>query len=215
MPAPWAQGARIRIVGRLHNQLTINVLHFATNEVVLDAPNAREIQLRNLAIAVRDCILSTLLEFVTVDWVPQAVEVNQIAPELNDVFTEAIPPQNVAEGAAQGVTFASTLVSVRTGSGGRKGRGRMFLPPGGEDVANNGQWDPAFLALVAAFCACMAGKFIGANATTVWRLGVLSRKDMGTPMVPANFDNAFREAISLTPEPIVAVMGTRKVGRGA
>jgi len=212
MAAPWAAGARARIIGRISGQLTVTVLHFATNTVIND-PQTLEQLLKDLANAIRDCIGDVLLPAVSQDWTFEQVECSRIAPDLSDPFVNDNLNALAGTAGVQGVPFASQLVAVRTGVGGRTGRGRMFLPPAGEDHATAGSWDPTALALLAQFCACMAGKFIGNAATEDWRLGVLSRKLFANS--PANFDTAFREATSLTPVPIIAVMGTRKVGRGA
>lgn len=212
MPRPWAAGARVRVVGRLSGQLTNNVMHFATNTVIND-PVALNQLLQQLAQAVHDCIRDAMLPFATNDWKFESVEATGIYPTLTDPVSVTNAANAVANGNPQGVGFASALISIRTGTGGKSGRGRIFAPPGGENVATAGTWDPAFLALVAQFCACMAGKFIGAGHTTPWFIGVLSRKVLrGGPML---FDDAFREAISLEPESVIAQMGTRKLGRGA
>ena len=213
MAAPWAAGARVKIKGLMHGQQFNNVLHFATNTVIND-PQTLEQLLVNLANAVKTCILDTLVPAVSSEWSFTGVEATRIHPTPSDPFeaTGVIATNGTA--GVQGVTFASQLVSVRTGTGGKSGRGRIFLPPAGENVATNGEWDAGQLVLVAAFCACMAGKFIGAGATEPWKFGVFSRKKVGEPPVAQAFDVAFREALTLTPEKVIAVMGSRKKGRG-
>lgn len=211
MPSPWARGFRVRVVGKLHGQLYNNVLHFATNVEILDAPtlNAR---LKELANAVQECILQ-LLPAATEDFSFETVEAEAIAPAVTDPINSDVSVTTQGEGTTQGVGFASCLVSVRTGGGGKSGRGRMYLPPGGEDFATAGEWTAPQIALIAAFCACMAGKFIGAGATTQFRLGVLSRKTFAN--TPANFDAAFREATELIPQRVIASMRTRQKGKGS
>lgn len=214
MPSPWARGARVVIKGLIHGEEYNNVLHFATNTVVNDGTEL-ETLLRQLADAVQQCVAEVLINAATEDWSYTLTEATAIAPSLGDPITSTNPVVTAGVTGPQGIGFGATLVQVRTGTGGRKGRGRMFLPPGPEAMATAGEWDPALLALVAQFCACMAGKFIGAGATTPWRLGVLSRKDMGTPPSPANFNAAFREATSLVPQKIIAKMGSRQKGKGS
>lgn len=212
MAAPWVAGAKARIVGHVSGQLTVNVLHFATNTQINDATEL-ETMLKALANAIKECVLDTLVPAVTSDWVFSHVEVNRIAPDLSDPFLNDDVVATAGTAGVQGVPFAAQLVALRSGLGGRRGRGRIFLPPAGENVATGGDWDPAAVALVAAFCACMAGKFIGGAATEQWRVGVLSRTIFAN--TPSNFDEAFHELISMVPQAAIAVMGTRKKGRGA
>lgn len=214
MPAPWSRGVRVVIKGLIHGQEYNNVLHFATNVVVLDGTELEDL-LRQLCDAVQECITSTLFPATTSDFTFTGVEAAAIAPDVSDPVTANAPVTGAGTLGAQGIGFGATLVQLRTGLGGRKGRGRIYLPPGPEANATAGEWDPAFLALVAAFCACMAGKFIGSGASTPWRIGVLSRKDMGTPPSASNFNTAFREVISFVPQAVIAKMGSRQKGKGS
>lgn len=212
MAAPWSAGIRLRIVGRLHGQLTNNVLHFGTNTVINDAPALNALLLQ-LTIAVAACIIDTMLPHVTSDWTLERVEAQQISPAISDPVIHV--PEDPAVGAA-GPTSSSvlaTLVNIYTGGGGRSGRGRMFLPPAGEAQTANSLLDNPTMVQVAAFVACIAGKFIGVGATEPFRLGILSQKTFNN--TPANFDGSFREAVQMIPSNVVAVMGSRKVGRGA
>lgn len=214
MPAPWAAIAAVRIHGRVSGQLYNNVIHFATNTVIND-PQTLEQLLRDLANAVRDCIMQFLIPASTSDFTFDNVEAFRIHPDPSDPFSADNVVPTLGDLGAQGIGFCSQLVQKRTGTGGRSGRGRIFLPPGPEDQVAAGDWSPAQLALVAAFCACMAGKFIGGSATTVWRLGVFSKKKVGDPPVPQDPDAAFREVLTLTPVAIAAKIGSRKKGKGA
>lgn len=214
MPAPWAAGVRVRIIGKVHNKDCIQVIHFATNTNVFDDPTGLAL-LKALANAVAQCVVDQLLGAVTSDYTYLRVEATKIAPTISDsVFGDVVGPLN-GDLPAQGVGFAAQLGQVRTGGGGRSGRGRNFWPPASEAVATAGNWDAPQLLLLAQFFACIAAKFMGAAPTTEWRLGVLSRKKFGEPPVAANFDIAFREATELLTEPVIAVMGTRKLNRGS
>jgi hypothetical protein len=101
---------------------------------------------------------------------------------------------------------------VRTGFGGRNGRGKMFLPPPGETEVTASSMDNPTLTLLTAFLNCMAGKFLGSSPSTVWRMGVLSRKLAG----PTNgtFDQGFFIASQLSPVARLAVISRRKIGHG-
>lgn len=213
MAAPWAAGAQVRIVGQLHGQTTNNVLNFATNTVIND-PVALAQLLTQLATAVLACVADQLLTAVTNDWRAIGVEARQISPVSSDpVF---VPAAGNAVGAktATSVSFAATLVHVRTGTGGKSGRGRIFLPPPGEADITLSAIGQTAIDDFQAMIACIAGKFIGVGATEPWRLGVLSRKKTGEPPVLPAFDVRFREALSLDVSTDVAIMGSRRKGRG-
>lgn len=212
MPAPWTAGAQARIIGEIHGQQTVNVMHFATNSAIFDE-GALDTLLLQLAEALLECTIDTLLPAVTIDWKVVRCDAKRVYPVVSDPIVATAPAGSVGELGVTSVSFASTLYHVRTGGGGRRGRGRNFLPPAGEAQIVNSAIDAPTLALISAFLVCVAGKFMGDAATTDWRLGVLSRKNLSG--VGGNFDNSFRPATSLNPVANCAVMGTRKVGRGA
>jgi len=210
MPAPWAAHAQVKIIGRLHGQLTNNVLNFATNSEVLDDLTGIAL-LKQLANDVKECVESTLVLAVTSDWKFEGVEATKTAPVKGDSVPGDAPEDIEGALSPTSVSFASSLVRISTGGGGRSGHGRMFLPPAGEAQINTSSLDPATTALLVQFCVCLAGKFID-NATTPWRLGVLSRKKVNDVLPP--IDNRFREARVLTPVQQVASIRSRKVGHG-
>lgn len=212
MPAPWTQGARVRILGRLHQQLTVNVLHFATNTQIND-PVARDLLILQLLAQVLACVTDQLLAGVTSDWTFTGIEGTAIAPVLSDPQFSAAPADSVGTLGPTSASFISTLCTIRTGLGGRTHRGRFFLPPAGEANTANSVLDNGTVDQIQAFLTCLIGKFVGAGASTPWRIGVLSRKLLANN--PANFDTAFTEATNLTVTDLCAIMGSRKVGRGA
>lgn len=211
MPAPWTAGAQARINGTIHGQQTVNVLNFATNSVILDA-GALDTLLLQLAVALLECVETTLLDAVTIDWKAVSVDAKRIYPATSDPIVATADPFSTGTLPTTSVSFASTLLSLRTGAGGRRGRGRMFLPPPGEANILNSGVDSTTLAAIAAFAACVATKFLGVSATTDWRLGVLSRVTAGPTL--AAFDTGFRQVTSLNPVANMACMRSRKVGHG-
>lgn len=212
MPAPWHRGFQVRIVGTIHGVQTNNVLNFATNTIINDDPTELQTRLIQLATFVMECAVDALLPAVSSDWTLVRVECRQIFPTPSDPIEVTPDPPSNGELAPASHSFAASLVTVRTGVGGRKGRGRMFLPPAGEAQTLNSEVDGPTLALITLFLTCLAGKFIGAGATTDFRFGVLSRVDAGANN--ANFNVGFREAITITANPLAAVLGSRKKGRG-
>lgn len=210
---PFNAGIKARVIGTISGEDCIQVLHFGVevpwNVDTITVNN----RLKELANAIHACIIDTLIPWVTSDYVFQRVEAQAIFPNASDPIASDPPHGTAGEGQAQGGNVLSQLVHVRTGGGGKRGRGRNFWPPGGENVATQGSWDPALLALVAAFCACMAGKFMQPNPTTDFVLGVYSRTNDET--LGQDFSTSFRAAISLEPSSIIATMGTRKKGKGS
>lgn len=213
MPAPWVGGAQGRILGELHGQQTVNVMNFATNSAQFATPIGVDTLLLQLAQALLDCALTTLLPAVTQDWKVIQCDARRIAPTASDPILATAPAMSVGQLGVTSVSFAASLLSVRTGGGGRRGRGRLFLPPPGEAQIAQSAVDAGTLILIAAFAACLADKFMGAGATSDWRLGVYSRTNDAA--AGGTFDNSFREATSLNPVATLAVMRSRRIGQGA
>lgn len=216
MASPWSLGAQARIVGTIHSQQTVNVLHFATNETELDVAPPSPL-LTALVEAILDCVITTLLPAVTVDWKAQFVDAKFIhnaggSPIGTDPVIATAPADSVGELSATSVSFSASLVNVRSGFGGRNGRGKMFLPPPGETEVTASAMGAPTLTLLTAFLTCMAGKFLGTSPSTVWRLGVLSRKLAGATL--GSFDSGFFVASQLSPVANLAVISRRKVGHG-
>lgn len=211
MAAPWARGAEGRIVGKLHGQDCINVFHFATNNVVNDGGPLDDLLLQ-LAVAMVDCAFQTLLPAVTQDYRLVQCDARAIFPTKTDPVIQTAPANATGTLTSTSVSFAASLVNIRTGGGGRRGRGRKFFPPPGEENITNGLIDNPTLAALTAFLNCMAGKFTGLNPSTMWRLGVYSRtNDLA---VGGDFNNSFREATQLSPSATLAVLSSRKIGHG-
>lgn len=211
MPAPWVAGAQARIIGELHGQQTVNVLHFATNSAIADEAELDTLLLQ-LATALLECTITTLLPAVSSDWKVIRCDAKRMWPSSSDPIVATADAGSVGELSATSVSFASSLVNVRTGGGGRRGRGRMFLPPPGEAQVSNSSIDPGTLVLITAFLTCLAGKFLGTGATTDWHLGIFSKKQFSG--VGGTFDGSFREATSLNPVADLAVMRSRRKGHG-
>lgn len=214
MPPPWAAHGIGRIHGELHGQETVNVLHFATNTVVSDVPPPHPLLLQ-LAQALLDCAIQTLLPAVTQDWrlvKTSATFAHATTGDFSDTIEATAPANSIGELSSTSVSFSSSLIDLKTGHGGRRGRGRIFLPPAGEAEISASELDPATLLLLTQFGLCLAGKFLGASPTTDWRLGIYSRTDAGG--LAGNFDNSFRLVAQMSPRGTVAVIGRRKKGRG-
>lgn len=208
----WARGAELRIVGELHGSITNNVFHFGTDEVVSDEGSLDTV-IQQLAEAMLECAISALLPVVSQDWKLLRCEATRVFPVRADPFIATAPENSVGELGPTSVSFAASLLNLRTGIGGRRGRGKKFLPPAGEANITASELDAGMLALLAAFAACVAGKFMGASPTTFWHLGIYSRVDGGTKF--QNFNTGFRVVSSINPQQVVARCGSRKKFVGA
>lgn len=211
MPAPWAAGAEARIVGRMHGQTVINVFHFATNTVLNDGDNLDTVLLE-LAEALLDCARTTLLPAVTEDYQLVQCDAKRIYPTPSDPIIATATTDDIGSRGFTEVSFAASLLNLRTGGGGRRGRGRKFLPPPGSGDITGSQVDPAVLLLLAQFATCMAGKFLGSSPSTAWRLGIFSRTNRAAS--GGSFDNSFRLVTQLSPKTDVAVMRSRRLLNG-
>jgi len=212
MAAPWARGARVVIKGRIHGQATNNVLNFATNTVVNDGPNL-EVLLLALAQAVLACVIDELLPAITNEWTFEQVTAQAFYPDHSDPVVATPPANTTGTNGATSTSFAATLVNVRTGGGGRRGQGKMFLPPPGEAAMTQSTIIQGALDEVVAFLLCIAGKFVGAGATEDWRYVIYSRTNDNE--IGGTFDNSTREVTQMTPNQITAKLGSRKLRVGS
>ena len=204
--------ARVRLIGEMHGSETVNVLHFAKPNVDVDLPTLLG-KLQQLAQHVAVCAIENLLPVAADDWKFLRTEAQGVSPVATDPQVHQTPLPNVGSGGTQGVTIAASLIQIRTGRDGRKGRGRIFLPPSGESHIANGDWDAAWLLALTNFAICLGNKYFQPGGTEEWAIGVLSRKDFKA--VGGTVANTFRPATQLAPQALAASMGTRKKGVGS
>lgn len=212
MAAPWSAGFRLRVIGKLQGQDCIQVLHFATNTIINDPQQLNQL-LQQLCQHMLECIADNLLNAVTGDYTNLGVEGVQIYPTLSDPVFAAADAGAAGIQPATSVSFSAALIQVRTGTGGKSGRGRNFWPPPGEDKITNSTIDLTATNPFVAFTVCVANKFFAPAKTTEFTLGVLSRKKVNN--APQPFDTAFRAATQMQLVRELAVMSSRKVGSGS
>lgn len=204
--------AELRMVGELHGQQCINVWHLGSAETFVDFDTWQS-ALTILAQNMLDCAIELLLPAVTSDYRLIRAEAKMVYPTVTDYFVSSADTSAVGELGPTSVSFASTLVNLRSGRDGKRGRGRKFLPPAGEANITASELDQPTLIAITAFLACLAGKFIGGSPTTPWRLGVLSRSTLGG--ITGNYPAAFKELVQMTPSTEVACLRSRKAGKGS
>jgi hypothetical protein len=212
MPHPFAFGIRVRIIGRCHGSQTVNVLHFGTNTDINDGPNLDPILLE-IANDILECVVEQLLPIITSDWNLVQVDAQRFHPSVSNPVVAAAPQNATGAGSPASVSFAASLVNLKTFRGGRSGRGRVFLPPVGETVTTNSGIDGPTLAAIAQFLACLAGKFLAPNNTKPHEWCVFSRKLLGG--IGGNFDAAMNQVTQAIPSNAVACLRSRKVGVGS
>jgi len=205
-------GARVRVLGKLHGQDCIQVLYFSTNAEVNDNP-ARDALILALLQAVLACIVDQLLPAVTSEYTLTGIEGTEVFPTKGDPIFAAAPANSVGQRGPTSSSVLATLISIRTGLGGKSHRGRNFWPPAGEADSNVSLIDPTVMQQLTDFINCIVGKFVGQAKTEQWTLGVYSRK-LG-PNSTTQWSNGFTAATQMIASNVIAVMGSRKVGRGS
>lgn len=198
-----------RIKGKLHGQETISVLHFGTNDPANDQA-ALIALLIQLAQAIIFCVINKLLGAVTQDWTFEGVDCKRLAPVLSDVIEVTAQAGSVGTRQQCNASFESIVIKKRSGIGGRRNRGRNFLPPPGDadmtqSVVVLGDAKNFYLD----FLACLASSFIGNAASTNFRLLVLSKTTL--KQFPGDYDNATVAVTGLELEPTVSTCRSRKV----
>lgn len=208
----FARILQARLVGNIHGQETVNVLNFGSDEAAADN-DALVAILVQLATQILLCVTSQFMSAVTEDWTVSHVETKQLYPTASDPVQVSAAPATNGNLAPTNVSFAATLVNIRTGGGGRRGRGRIFLPPMGDASITNSVLDDATAGgFLTGFLECMSDKYIGPSKTENQTLGVLSRKAIATGTAPLD---ALRPATTLEANQKVSVLRSRKVGHGS
>jgi hypothetical protein len=207
MPHPYTKIVQATIVGVLHGQETNNVLHFGGNGV--------DPALAALLADILDCIVTAFRPAASNEWALTKVSGRPLFPQLGDPIDLFPNAPVTGSGLPAETSFSANIIRINTGLGGRRHRGRMFMPAVIANDVNQSKLTDNGLAKLAAFAACLAGKFIaapGAVDQKVWEIGVLSRtqaKAEGQTM-----ETGFTPATVLTAQRVVGVMRSRRIGHG-
>ena len=213
MPPPYIEGFRARILGRIHGQQTVNVIHFGSNIAIHDDLQPLNDFLLALANAILACVVEELLPAVTNEWTLEKVEVLRIFPTISDPIEVVSTTDTIGALGPASHSFAASLVNLRSGTAGRHGRGRMFLPPPGEANVATSDIDGPTLVLIIAFLSCMMQKFKIGTGTEDFEWIVLSRTQAGPNN--ANFNDGAHPIQSVSASAQVAVMSSRRKGHGS
>lgn len=216
MATPESAGVvwEVLIEGQQERQQTLNVLHFRTRTAVDD------MELRVLR-ACMECLLTILRPVMGSNWQLRRVQGKRVAPDVGPIV-EVFPDAGVlVQGASEGdtlPTYASLCVNIHTTRGGRSGRGKFYIPgiPEGATTGSFIEVTNPYWVAVAAFLACLAGKFVKANeplGTNDVEIGVMSRKIGG--IKPPYLLTGFAPATRFAPNNLLATTRSRKVGKGS
>lgn len=215
MPEAAAQNDmyQVRLIGRIDGQETNNVLHFRLASGAGDT----DVEL-HLIIVLINCFVTHVMPVLTSGFTFEMVKWKRVAPTLG-IEHITIPAGTTTGGgnAAALPSFCSALLSIRTGLGGRRHRGRMYIPGIPENQTTNSTInvaDPLMLGL-ANFVACLVAAFIPGDpvGSNSWSMGVYSRTLGGSSFPYSNL--GFTPITGIIPVAQVATTRSRKVGRGS
>jgi hypothetical protein len=203
----YARVVQVTIHGRMNGNVTNNVLNFGTNGI-----NPNYVQ---LCLDIIDCIFTALRSALGDAWSLEKLSAREIFPALADPIDVLPVAATQGTGLPPLPSFSCYLVNLYTGGGGRKGRGKMFLPSVIANSVNGGVVNNDTIAKIVVFLTCMAGKFINQPEPAEpkqFQWGVLSRVTAGANN--ANAGAALRPITAFKVNPVVAVQRRRKNGVG-
>lgn len=202
---------QVRLIGEMHGQKCVNVLHFR------DPGGVDDVTIRLIQVLV-NCFITHLVPVLSADFTLKEVRYQFMTsdpPGVEHVFT-VVGGQGTGSGTAL-PSFCSAVVGLRTIIGGGSGRGRISFAGIPEDQTIDSQLDPAapFFAGLVNFVACVATAFIFATTppanSLVWV--VYSRK-LGGAKVPFGIGGA-QDIKTTHVKGQIGTINSRKVGRGA
>jgi hypothetical protein len=143
------------------------------------------------------------------------VEVQKIVPMEGGPVTVNFPAGTT--GGVSGGLASATLaevVTIYSQRGGRRGRGRIYLPSSSTDAANatDGQWTTTQSNRTVAFCTALAARYIDATKPIGWALGVWSRAS--GPVMPPWTTAQFARATALVVRRTIRNQRRRQLGVG-
>lgn len=202
------------VEGRQESQQCLNVWHFRTRTSVDD------MELRVLK-ACMECVLTVLRPIMGSNYQLVKVRGKRVSPDLGPIVEVFPEPTDEVQGESEGDTlpsYSSLLVNIHTTRGGRSGRGKMYIAgvPEGATTGSYAETTNPYWIGIAAFLACLAGKFIKANeplGTNDVEFGVMSRKIGG--LKPPYLLTGFASATKFIPNNVLSTTRSRKVGKGS
>lgn len=187
---------RVTITGVMHGCTIQNVLHMRKFE-----PLSTDI--------------ANLSGLITSDWINvlRSQQVNlfnytqimvQRLDPLEQAFLTPVAIQGAIPTGTAWPTVMSVVLSFRTNTAGRSGRGRVYIGGLRNDASQNNVMNTSNLTAWQALADSLESRWCGANPTTTWSLGVCPRTN------PA----AFKEVTVISPKAVFGVQRRRNTGVG-
>lgn len=190
--------------GRLHDQLIENVFFFRTkttgspdNEVLTD---------------IRTHTWDLLKEDISSEYLCESFTLQELYPTMRDP-TELVVEQNASLAGLANPTSVASVISLKTGLGGRRNRGRKYMAGLVKEESINSRIDSTRLASMQENWDAVAFWFRLANTSAYTEWGILHRSANGAP-VPIAADS-FVPITSVVVRSITGTMRTRIPGHGA
>lgn len=204
--ANYSDAAIIRgvVSGHLHGQLVENVFFFrAKNAGIPD---------NEIAATVRDKVVDQLNNDVSEQMVFERVKVQEIFPVMRDPFELPINMAGVQAGEAA-PSLVAGIVSLKTGLGGRRNRGRKYVAGLLRDNIDLSLIDQARVDSMQVSWNSINSWFAADNNLSNLTWGILHRTLNGAP-VPLSADS-YVPITSVVVQRVAGSMRTRRPGRGA
>jgi len=202
---------QVKLVGSLEGQETNNILHFKCVGADDDVET-------HLIVVLLTCFITNLLPVLPSPFRLERAVWKKVSPTLGPEQI-TIPAEQAGEVAIDSLpSFTSAVLSIRTTTAGRSGRGRMFLPAVPENAVIGSRIDDthAYWDALIAFATCLVTNFFHADpagGTDIWDMAVYSRT-LGGATLPYGAAG-FSPMTSVTPLQYVGTTRSRKVGRGS
>lgn len=212
MPTNYPAYYEARVKGTLHGSETINVWHFggANNPANNDA---LVLALTELANAIIQCVIDFWIPATTQDWTLEGVDVKRLWPTPSDPIEIAAPAATVGQRQAVNASFETIVLRLRSGVGGKRNRGRKFMPPPGDaDITNSVMNSDPVNDFMSQFILCMKNKFVGAGRSEEFALVVLSPTTLREQ--PNNYQASTVDVLHMIIEQRLTHLHSRKLGVG-
>lgn len=204
--ANYSDAAIIRgvVKGHLHGQLIENVFFFrAKNAGIPDF---------EIAATVRDKVVNYMQQSVSEQMVFESNTVQEIFPVMRDPFELVYTRGGLQVGEAA-PSLVAGIVSLKTGLGGRRNRGRKYVAGLLRDNIDSSLIDVGRVASMQSEWETINSWFQVGNALSNLTWGILHRSFNGAP-VPVDA-NSYVPITSVVVQRIAGSMRTRRPGRGA
>lgn len=204
--ANYSDAAIVRAVikAHLHGQLIENVFYLRTKNAGI--PD------NEIADSVHTQILNRMTQEVSEEYVAFGVTVQEIFPVKRDPFEKAVNQAGIQVGLAA-PSLVAAIVSLKTGLGGRRNRGRKYVAGLLRDNIDQSIIDAPRVTSMQTQWNAMQQFFTATNNLSNLTWGILHRTLNGQP-VPLDA-NAYTPVTSVVVQAIAGSMRTRRPGRGA